>query len=201
MPPQLRRVVRWRAAIGQLIGRSAREVEGVGFRSERIKVAGSDPLSHLVFDDRALVGRADQDRLGGMAQRALGVVEQSHGRPGSVRGVMDLGLHAQPIAVRRAMQIQAGVRVDGGETALASRHRGIFEVRGRGLMLGMELVNDDDTPDAKRCDRVLEFLKDRGFLAGKTGPGRNVLTFMPPLVVERFDLEATLEVLDEALDH
>ena len=36
---------------------------------------------------------------------------------------------------------------------------------------------------------MLEQMKDAGYLLGKTGPGRNVLTWMPPLIVEKDDLE------------
>ncbi len=75
----------------------------------------------------------------------------------------------------------------------------IAEVRGRGLMLGMELIADGGAPDADRTDIILEELKDRGFLAGKTGPGRNVLTFMPPLVIENENIDALCNALEDIL--
>lgn len=65
----------------------------------------------------------------------------------------------------------------------------IRDVRGRGLMLGIEICSDKNNA-AERTDFVLEELKIRGFLVGKTGSGRNVVTIMPPLVVEKQDLEA-----------
>ena len=43
-------------------------------------------------------------------------------------------------------------------------------------------------------------MKDAGFLLGKTGPGRNVLTFMPPLIVERSELEEALAALERILN-
>jgi 4-aminobutyrate aminotransferase-like enzyme len=46
---------------------------------------------------------------------------------------------------------------------------------------------------------VLERLKDAGFLLGKTGPGRNVLTIMPPLVVEQEDLDSLVRTLEDVL--
>jgi acetylornithine/succinyldiaminopimelate/putrescine aminotransferase len=56
--------------------------------------------------------------------------------------------------------------------------------RGLGLMLGIDVVGPDGGPDAARCDQILESLKDDGsVLAGKTGPGRNTLTFLPPLTL------------------
>ncbi|MBF0107793.1 MAG: aspartate aminotransferase family protein [Magnetococcales bacterium] len=72
----------------------------------------------------------------------------------------------------------------------------IAEVRGRGMMLGVELADCDGTPAAATLDNILESLKDHGVLAGKTGPGRNVLTLMPPLILDASQidhLEAALE--------
>jgi 4-aminobutyrate aminotransferase-like enzyme len=77
--------------------------------------------------------------------------------------------------------------------ALQARFPEIHEVRGRGLMVGVELRDGTGAPAAALLDNILEALKDAGFLAGKTGPGRNVLTLMPPLVVEP-------EALDELVD-
>jgi 4-aminobutyrate aminotransferase-like enzyme len=76
---------------------------------------------------------------------------------------------------------------------LRQRHEAITEARGLGLMVGVELR------DAALTDAVLERLKDDGYLLGKTGPGRNVLTLMPPLVVERTDLDGAVAALDRAL--
>ena len=75
----------------------------------------------------------------------------------------------------------------------------IAEVRGLGLMIGVELRDGSGQPAAALTDAVLEEMKDAGYLLGKTGPGRNVLTFMPPLVVEPEALDRLVEALDEAL--
>jgi 4-aminobutyrate aminotransferase/4-aminobutyrate aminotransferase/(S)-3-amino-2-methylpropionate transaminase len=82
--------------------------------------------------------------------------------------------------------------------ALQARHAVIAEVRGLGLMVGVEL-RDANGPAAALLDAVLERLKDAGFLLGKTGPGRNVLTLMPPLIVSEADLESAVECLDRIL--
>jgi acetylornithine/succinyldiaminopimelate/putrescine aminotransferase len=55
--------------------------------------------------------------------------------------------------------------------------------QGMGLMLGVFVQDENGGPDATLCDFVLENLKDHGVFAGKTGPGRSTLTFMPPLTV------------------
>ncbi len=82
-----------------------------------------------------------------------------------------------------------------GLRALAERFGCISDVRGRGLMLGAEIVEADGIEDPERTDAILEKMKDRGFVLGKTGERRNVLTFMPPLVVEQRDLEELLKNL------
>jgi 4-aminobutyrate aminotransferase len=76
---------------------------------------------------------------------------------------------------------------------------GVAEVRGRGLMIGVELLDPAGNPDAARTDSVLEAMKDRGYLIGKSGPGRNVLTLMPPLVIDGETLDGLAEELRRAL--
>jgi 4-aminobutyrate aminotransferase len=74
----------------------------------------------------------------------------------------------------------------------------VAEVRGLGLMIGAELC-DESGPAAARTDAVLERMKDAGYLIGKSGVGRNVLTFLPPLVVAAADLETMADELDRVL--
>jgi len=71
----------------------------------------------------------------------------------------------------------------------------IGDVRGLGLMLGAELVRPDGSADPESADAVLEKMKDRGFLIGKTGMDRNVLTFMPPLIIEQSDIDSLCDNL------
>jgi 4-aminobutyrate aminotransferase-like enzyme len=87
-----------------------------------------------------------------------------------------------------------GARLLGRLREVQSRRPEITEVRGLGLMIGVELR------DAAIIDGVLERLKDDGFLLGKTGPERNVLTLMPPLVVSAEDLDRVAEAIERALD-
>jgi 4-aminobutyrate aminotransferase/4-aminobutyrate aminotransferase/(S)-3-amino-2-methylpropionate transaminase len=92
-----------------------------------------------------------------------------------------------------------GARLQERLRALARRQPAIAEVRGRGLMIGVELRDGSGGPAAALTDNVLEEMKDAGYLLGKTGPGRNVLTFMPPLVVEPEALDGVVDRLDEVL--
>jgi len=73
------------------------------------------------------------------------------------------------------------------------KHESIIDVRGKGLMLGVELK------DAQKVDEVLEALKDNGIILGKNGLQRNVLAFQPPLVINKGDIDFLIENLDRVL--
>ncbi len=98
---------------------------------------------------------------------------------------------------RRSATLGAQLLARLGE--LRQRNPAISEVRGRGLMIGADLRDGAGAPAAALADDVLEAMKDAGYLLGKTGPGRNVLTFMPPLVVEQEALDGMVDVLDRVL--
>jgi alanine-glyoxylate transaminase/(R)-3-amino-2-methylpropionate-pyruvate transaminase len=72
------------------------------------------------------------------------------------------------------------------------------ELRGDGLMLGLELRRNG-VALARETDVVLEAMKDAGFLIGKTGLERNVLSFMPPLVIGEADIDACADALEHVL--
>jgi 4-aminobutyrate aminotransferase len=78
---------------------------------------------------------------------------------------------------------------------LQRRHRGIGDVRGRGLLIGVEIVKDRDSkaPDADRAEAILYAALDRG-LSFKTTMG-NVLTLTPPLVTTRAEMDRALAIL------
>jgi 4-aminobutyrate aminotransferase-like enzyme len=92
-----------------------------------------------------------------------------------------------------------GNRLRGQLVELQKRRPEISEVRGRGLMIGVELCDGAKNPAAALTDTVLERMKDAGFLLGKTGPGRNVLTLMPPLVATSDALDSVIDALDQSL--
>jgi 4-aminobutyrate aminotransferase-like enzyme len=72
--------------------------------------------------------------------------------------------------------------------AISRRFAFIEEVRGLGLMLGVEVKGCGKYSPSEFTDAVLEEMKDNGFLLGKTGPARNVLTFMPSLIIQETQL-------------
>jgi 4-aminobutyrate aminotransferase-like enzyme len=92
-----------------------------------------------------------------------------------------------------------GIWLRGRLGELASRHSAVADVRGLGLMIGVELRDVGTRNAASLTDDLLEEFKDAGYLLGKTGPNRNVLTIMPPLVVDQDSLTGLVDALDELL--
>jgi 4-aminobutyrate aminotransferase len=86
-----------------------------------------------------------------------------------------------------------------GVRALAERHPLVGEVRGKGLMIGIELVRDRATKEraAAERDRVVLAMFRRGVLV--LGAGPNAIRLSPPLVLTKQQADIALEVLDQAL--
>lgn len=82
---------------------------------------------------------------------------------------------------------------------MAGRHPVIGEVRGRGLMLGLELVGPGKEPDRPAAERLVEACRERGLLVGKGGIKANGIRVAPPLVVTREAAEEAASILEEAL--
>ncbi|MGD9722008.1 MAG: aspartate aminotransferase family protein [Pirellulales bacterium] len=102
--------------------------------------------------------------------------------------------------------IQENARIVGGYLQeqlleLQQRQPLIGEVRGLGLMLGVELVRDRETKEPANTETadVLELCKERGLLIGKGGLYGNVLRIKPPMCLTKDDVDFLVECLDGAL--
>ena len=86
-----------------------------------------------------------------------------------------------------------------GLRALADRHPLIGDVRGKGLMIGVEFVRDRHTKERAPEERnaVVQAMFRRGVLI--LGAGRNAVRFAPPLVLTAGQADTVLRVFDEAL--
>jgi 4-aminobutyrate aminotransferase len=86
-----------------------------------------------------------------------------------------------------------------GLRALADKHSIIGDVRGKGLMIGVELVRDRKTKERAPEERnaLVQAMFRRGVLI--LGAGRNALRFAPPLVLTSAQADDVLRVCDEAL--
>lgn len=84
---------------------------------------------------------------------------------------------------------------------LQEKHPLIGEVRGMGLMLGVELVRDRKTkePAAKETLRLMDLCKDQGLLVGKGAMAGNVIRIKPPLCIDKGDVDFIIGTLDKAL--
>ena len=84
---------------------------------------------------------------------------------------------------------------------LAERHPSIGEVRGLGLMIGVELVKDRGTrePYSQGLIQLVEFCRTRGLLVGKSGLFGNVCRITPPLCFTGENVALACRILDEAL--
>jgi 4-aminobutyrate aminotransferase len=84
---------------------------------------------------------------------------------------------------------------------LRSRHEAVGDVRGKGLMLGVELVTDkvSRTPSPEVAAEVMEGCRRRGVLVGKGGLYGSVLRISPPLILTEDEARHGVQVLDEAI--
>jgi 4-aminobutyrate aminotransferase-like enzyme/Ser/Thr protein kinase RdoA (MazF antagonist) len=85
--------------------------------------------------------------------------------------------------------------------ALKAEHSIIGDVRGSGLFLGIDLVNDPTTraPATKQAPYIVNRLRDSGILAGTDGPEHNVIKLRPPLIVSEADTDLFTSALEEIL--
>jgi len=83
---------------------------------------------------------------------------------------------------------------------LKDKHHAIGDVRGRGLMLAIEMVKDRKTkePDREVTAAVFENCREQGLILSKSGPHQSVLRMVPPMCLSLDDVEQTAEGLDRA---
>jgi 4-aminobutyrate aminotransferase len=94
---------------------------------------------------------------------------------------------------------EVGSQLFAGLRALQEKHPVIGDVRGKGLMAGVELVEADGrTPSTSAAARLLEGTRERGLLIGKGGLYGNVLRIAPPLTISTAEVDEGLRALAEA---
>ena len=131
--------------------------------------------------------------------------------PGEVELFSTFG--GNPVACAAALAVLAVIEDEGlmanaakvgsylrqGLLTLAERHPLIGDVRGEGLLLGVELTDEAREPAAGHARKMTEAMRERGILLSATGPAGNVLKIRPPLVFEREHADLLLQALDEVL--
>ena len=94
-----------------------------------------------------------------------------------------------------------GKRLKSGLNRLMKEHDLIGDVRGMGLMLGVELVRDRATKEPAKAEmlQVLEEARSMGVLIGKGGIDGNVMRIKPPMCITAEDADYALEAIHRAL--
>jgi 4-aminobutyrate aminotransferase len=82
---------------------------------------------------------------------------------------------------------------------LQKQHPLIADVRGRGLMIGMELAQPDGNPASAACNKILQECLERGLIIINCGAERNIIRFIPPLTISNGELDQALGIFGEAL--
>jgi 4-aminobutyrate aminotransferase len=95
-------------------------------------------------------------------------------------------------AAARGEQLMAGLR------KLQEKYPCIGDIRGRGLMVGVEIMNGDQ-PDSALPGKILKEVYARDLMLLSCGLRKNVLRWIPPLVVTEAEIERGLSIFAEAL--
>ena len=98
-----------------------------------------------------------------------------------------------------ANSAEVGAYLQGGLRKLMDKHDCIGDVRGLGLMVGCEFVEDRDSmkPAPELRDRVEYACFERGLIL--LGCGANTIRWSPPLIIGREHVDVALEIFDEAI--
>jgi len=103
--------------------------------------------------------------------------------------------HLQQNALRIGRHLSAGLE------RLALQHERLGDVRGTGLFLAVELVDDrvSRKPATEYADKVVEALRDEGVLTNTIGRHDNILKLRPPMVISRENADMFLAILARVL--
>lgn len=144
-----------------------------------------------VFPMAALIARGDLDVAG---DRALGHYTHEKSSVGCAAALATLEVIENERLLQRSRDL--GIHALERLRELKRRHRLVAEVRGIGLLLGIELRRDG-RPAAREAEQVMYACLARG-LSFKVGQG-NVLNLSPPLVIQQDELDDALAIVDAAL--
>ena len=99
----------------------------------------------------------------------------------------------------QANAAKLGTRVITALRALTERYPIVGDVRGKGLMIGVELVNPDGSPNPAATVRVHDKARQNGLLIGKGGLHANVLRLAPPLTLTEDEADEAIQKLTDAI--
>ncbi|MBI1911786.1 MAG: aspartate aminotransferase family protein [Deltaproteobacteria bacterium] len=82
---------------------------------------------------------------------------------------------------------------------IAENHTAIGDVRGLGLMIGVELIKPDGSPDKELLERVMKRCLENGLIIIECGIDKNIARIMPPLTTTESEMKKALDIFEEAL--
>ncbi|TAK10921.1 MAG: aminotransferase class III-fold pyridoxal phosphate-dependent enzyme [Anaerolineae bacterium] len=109
----------------------------------------------------------------------------------TVRAIRDEGMLGN--ATARGKQLMDGLK------ALAKKHEKIAEVRGLGLMVGVEFRDADGKPDKAAAKSAVKGCYERSLLLLTCGAWDSVIRFIPPLIVTEEQIDHSLSLFEAAL--
>ncbi|MGQ3074990.1 MAG: aspartate aminotransferase family protein [Ferrovibrionaceae bacterium] len=115
-----------------------------------------------------------------------------------------VGLKVLEIVARDGLVARAkvaGARLEAGLRAIKARHQAVGDVRGRGLLLGLEFTDAGNRTAAEISDAVTDLALDLGLSANivRGGPAGGTMRIAPPLTVTDAELDLGLELLEAAI--
>jgi 4-aminobutyrate aminotransferase len=100
----------------------------------------------------------------------------------------------------QANAAKLGSQLINGLRDVSAENPVVGDVRGKGLMVGIEMVGPDGrTPSPAAAARLLEETKSRGLLVGKGGLYNNVIRLAPPLTLTEEETQEGLAILTESI--
>jgi alanine-glyoxylate transaminase / (R)-3-amino-2-methylpropionate-pyruvate transaminase len=101
----------------------------------------------------------------------------------------------------QANSLRLGGFILAGLEKLKAKHNVVGDVRGKGLLIGIELVKDRGSkePAKAECAQVVEGCRELGLLVGKGGLWGQTIRLAPPMILTQADAAFLLDVLDTAL--
>jgi len=103
------------------------------------------------------------------------------------------------LAVLAEENLVENARLRGAELMARLAQLPIGEVRGHGLMIGLEMVNPDKTPAAARAKAIRAALRERGILVGSGGVFGNVVRIQPPLSITAGECDRLASAVEACL--
>ena len=93
-----------------------------------------------------------------------------------------------------------GRHIRGRLNEIAESNPALVEVRGKGLFIGAEFVDEDGEPAKETVTEIQRYCYEHGVLVWKAGRGGSVLRLLPPLVLTHELADAALEVIADGID-